>query len=217
MRTFVRSTVLSLLLTAGFLVFGAASASAYLITMTNDYNGLQPEIGDVITTTLTFDTEGAADVQLLSVSVIFDDTQFSYNLPGVGGAQNPSYMLYTSVGRGFNMLLESAQNGALRVGTSNQLLFDFTNSAPLPSGNVLAGSALMATIEFTVTAFTGPALFDVTSEAPGNVLQLGPANGNAVISLPTVGDFATVPEPTTALLIGLGLTGLALSGRRKRS
>ena len=203
------------MLAAVLVLFGAASASGYTVTMTNDYNGQQPVVGDVITTTLTFDTEGAADVQLLSVSVIFDDNQFSYNLPGIGGAQNPTYMLYTSVGRGFNMLLQSAQNGALRVGTTNQLLFDFTNSAPLPSGNVLAGSALMATIEFTVTAFTGAALFDVTSTAPGNVLQLGPANSNAVVALPTSGDFSTVPEPTTAILVGLGLLGLGAAGRRR--
>jgi len=203
------------MLAAVLVLFGAASASGYTVTMTNDYNGQQPVVGDVITTTLTFDTEGAADVQLLSVSVIFDDNQFSYNLPGIGGAQNPTYMLYTSVGRGFNMLLQSAQNGALRVGTRKQLLTDLTQSAPLPSGNVLAGSALMATIEFTVTAFTGAALFDVTSTAPGNVLQLGPANSNAVVALPTSGDFSTVPEPTTAILVGLGLLGLGAAGRRR--
>ena len=201
------------MLAAALVLFGAASASAYTVTMTNDYNGQQPQVGEVITAQLTFDTEGEADVQLLSVSVIFDDSQFSYALPA--GAGNPTYMFYTPVGRGFNMLLESAQNGELRVNTTNQILFDFTNSDSLPSGNVLAGSTLMATIEFTVTAFTGPALFDVTSTAPGNVLQLGPAHGNQTVGLPTSGDFSTVPEPTTAVLVGLGLLGLGVAGWRR--
>ncbi|MFP6639908.1 MAG: PEP-CTERM sorting domain-containing protein [Myxococcota bacterium] len=214
MRRFIRLILLSLLLATSLLVFGAASASAYAVTMTNDYNGLQPQIGDVITTTLTFDTEGAANVALLSVSVIFDETQFSYDFPDVGGALNPTYILYTPVGRGHNYLTEgTSTTRQLRFNTTNQLLVDFVN-IDLPDGNVLPGVALIATIEFTVTAFTGAALFDVTADAPGNVLWLG---HTGVEPLATSGDFTTVPEPTTALLMGLGLTGLAMSGRRQRS
>ena len=200
------------MLAAVLVLFGTASASAYAVHYNCNYAGncdgwSSPPLGEVLTMVLTFDTEGASDIQLLSMSVIFDHSQFSYNLPA--GAENPTYMFYVPVGRGFNMLEARPENGSLRVGTENQILFNFTNSDPLPSGNVGAGVALMATIEFTRTAVLGPAFFEVTAEAPGNVLQLGPLHGNAVVPL------SIVPEPATAVLVGLGLLGLGVAGWRR--
>ena len=71
----------------------------------------------------------------------------------------------------------------------------------------------MAVLTFSVTAAGDDADFTLSSNSPGNVLSLGdgsnPANS-------TSGNFVvTTPEPTTALLVGLGLAGLGVAGRRR--
>ena len=72
----------------------------------------------------------------------------------------------------------------------------------------------MATLVFSVAdTGSGLAAFTLSNSSPGNILQLsdGSNPANAVS-----GDFDVVtPEPTTALLVGLGLAGLGVAGRRR--
>ena len=142
--------------------------------------------------------------------VLFNDTIMSWDQ---GSSSSPSYALYVSGGKGNQYLVPATTNLTLRTGTSNQILLDFQNTA-LPGGNRDAGSFDMATLVFSV-ADTGDGLaaFTLSNNSPGNILQLAdgsnPANALS-------GDFDVVtPEPTTALLVGLGLAGLGVAGRRR--
>jgi len=211
MRTIVRSTTLSLFLSLGLLVLGAASASAFATTMTSNYsNGTVLSTGDTVTVTVNFDSQGAADISLLSVSVLFNDTIMSWNQ---GASTSPSYALYVSGGKGNQYLVPATTNLTLRTGTSDQILLDWQNTA-LPGGNRDAGSFDMATLVFSV-ADTGDGLaaFTLSNSSPGNILQL--ADGSKPVNAIS-GDFDVVtPEPTTALLVGLGLAGLGVAGRRR--
>ena len=211
MRTIVRSTTLSLFLSLGLLVLGAASASAFATTMTSNYsNGTVLTTGDTVSVTVNFDSEGAADISLLSVSVLFNDTIMSWDQ---GASSSPSYALYVSGGKGNQYLVPATTNLTLRTGTSDQILLDWQNTA-LPGGNRDAGSFDMATLVFTVAdTGAGLAAFTLSNSSPGNILQLAdgsnPANALS-------GNFDVVtPEPTTALLVGLGLAGLGVAGRRR--
>ena len=211
MRTFVRSTTLSLFLSLGLLVLGAASASAFATTMTSNYsNGTVLTTGDTVSVTVNFDSEGVAGISLLSVSVLFNDTIMSWDQ---GASSSPSYALYVSGGKGNQYLVPATTNLTLRTGTSNQILLDFQNTA-LPGGNRDPGSFDMATLVFSVAdTGSGLAAFTLSNNSPGNILQLAdgsnPANALS-------GDFDVVtPEPTTALLVGLGLAGLGVAGRRR--
>ena len=211
MRTFVRSTTLSLFLSLGLLVLGAASASAFATTMSSNYsNGTILTTGDTVTVTVNFDSEGAADISLLSVSVLFNDTIMSWDQ---GASSSPSYALYVAGGKANQYLIPASTNLTLRTGTSDQILLDWQNTA-LPGGNRDAGSFDMATLVFNVANVgAGLAAFTLSNSSPGNVLQLqdGSTPVNAVS-----GDFDVVtPEPTTALLVGLGLAGLGVAGRRR--
>ncbi|MAI26633.1 MAG: hypothetical protein CMN75_11410 [Spirochaeta sp.] len=212
MRTIVRSTTLSLFLSLGLLVLGAASASAFATTMTSNYsNGTVLTTGDTVSVTVNFDSEGVAGISLLSVSVLFNDTIMSWDQ---GASTSPSYALYTSGGKGNQYLVPATTNLTLRTGTSDQILLDWQNTA-LPGGNRDAGSFDMATLVFSVTdTGSGLAAFTLSNSSPGNILQLsdGSNPANAVS-----GDFDVVtPEPTTALLVGLGLAGLGVAGRRRQ-
>ena len=199
------------LLASALLIFGAASAHAFATTMTSNYsNGTVLTTGDTVSVTVNFDSEGVAGISLLSVSVLFNDDIFGWN---EGASSSPTYALYVSGGKGNQYLIPATTNLTLRTGTSNQILLDFQNTA-LPGGNRDAGSFDMATLVFSVAdTGSGLAAFTLSNNSPGNILQLAdgsnPANALS-------GDFDVVtPEPTTALLVGLGLAGLGVAGRRR--
>ena len=199
------------LLASALLIFGAASAHAFATTMTSNYsNGTVLTTGDTVSVTVNFDSEGAADISLLSVSVLFNDTIMSWDQ---GASSSPSYALYVSGGKGNQYLIPATTNLTLRTGTSNQILLDFQNTA-LPGGNRDPGSFDMATLVFSVTdTGSGLAAFTLSNNSPGNILQL--ADGSNPVNALS-GDFDVVtPEPTTALLVGLGLAGLGVAGRRR--
>ena len=224
MRTIVRSTTLSLFLSLGLLVLGAASASAFATTMTSNYsNGTVLTTGDTVSVTVNFDSEGAADISLLSVSVLFNDTIMSWDQ---GASSSPSYALYVSGGKGNQYLIPATTNLTLRTGTSNQILLDFQNTAlpggnrdgcgnfgASPSGTGVCGFT-MAVLRFNVTDVgDGLAAFTISNSSPGNIIQL--ADGSNPVNAVS-GNFDVVtPEPTTALLVGLGLAGLGVAGRRR--
>ena len=197
------------LLASALLIFGAASAHAFATTMTSNYsNGTVLGVGDTVEVTVNFDSEGAADIALLSVSVLFNDTIFSYD-----GGTSPSYALYVSGGKANQYLVPATTNLTLRTGTADQILLDWQNTA-LPGGNRDAGSFDMATLVFTVAdTGAGLAAFTLSGTSPGNILQLADGSNPAnTLS----GNFDVVtPEPTTALLVGLGLAGLGVAGRRR--
>ncbi len=197
------------LLAALFVCLGATSASAYATTMTSNFSGGDIAFGDTVTVTVSFDSEGEADISLLSVSVLFSDDQFSWD---EGASSSPSYALYVSGGKGNQYLVPATTNMTLRTGTSNQILLDWQNTA-LPGGNRDPGSFDMATLVFSVSDVGGGiAAFTLSNSSPGNILQLSDgSNPTNHVS----GDFNLSPEPSTALLVGLGLAGLGVAGRRR--
>jgi hypothetical protein len=199
------------LLASALLIFGAASAHAFATTMTSNYsNGSVLTTGDTVSVTVNFDSEGAADISLLSVSVLFNDAIMSWDQ---GSSSSPSYALYVSGGKGNQYLIPATTNLTLRTGTSDQILLDWQNTA-LPGGNRDAGSFDMATLVFSVAdTGSGLAAFTLSNSSPGNILQV--ADGSNPVNAVS-GDFDVVtPEPTTALLVGLGLAGLGVAGRRR--
>jgi hypothetical protein len=227
MRTTVRATTLSLFLSLGLLVLGAASASAFSTTMTNNYGGGILTTGDTVTVTVDFDTEGANELAIVSVSVLFNDEIMAWN---EAASASPTYALYA--GRSGVAMGNLSTNLTLRTGTSDQILLDWSSDGILgnagstlgcgpfgtfpavpgsPSGNTCGWT--MATLVFSVIDAKGDAAFTVSNSSPGNILQL---IDNTTPANPVSGDFVVLtPEPTTALLVGLGLAGLGVAGRRR--
>ena len=195
------------LLASALVVFGAASASAYATSMSSGAAGTTIGVSDVVSVVVAFDSEGAADVTLLSVGVHFDNGIFTHS-----GSYAATYALYASPSKGAIWLVPASTNGQLRVGTSNQVNMDWLSSS-LPDGNRDAGSFEMGTLTFHVQALgDGMGHFTLSNDSAGNILQtaagLNPINAVS-------GDFVVyTPEPTTALLVGLGLLGLGVAGRR---
>jgi len=202
----MRHLITSLLATA-LVLFGAASASAYATSMSSAAAGSTIGVSDTVQVVVNFDTQGAADITLLSVGVLFDDGIFTHS-----GSSSWTYALYNPPAKGWIGVQPAATNGQLRVGTTNQVNMDWISTA-LPDGNRDPGSFNMGTLNFHVHSLgDGVGNFTLSNSSPGNILQLGDmTNPNNAVS----GDFVVyTPEPTTALLVGLGLLGLGVAGRR---
>ncbi len=230
MRIFI-----SKLLVAGALFFFSASSASALAVSLGGVAGTYTS-QDTVTVTVSIDVEALTGITLLSVGVLFDDTKLTYNKDASSAT---SYALYG--GRQAYLEASSECGGtfpgpggfgytggqglgacSLRVNTTNQVNIDFVSTS-LTSGTGNAGGAasfatgisnLAATLVFNVIGGSGgTAAISLTTSSPGNTIALaGGAQGTATLSGSGV---VNVPEPTTALLIALGLAGLGVAGRRR--
>jgi len=224
----MRILINRLLVSALLFFFSAASASAISITMAGA-NGQTVATGAQVSISVTLDTEATTGITLLSIGVLFDDTLLSYNK---GASSATSYMFYVAATKGNpnNFLKASSTCGgypspggyytnsgacSLRVGTTNQVNVDFVSAdLALGTSGTNSGVALMATLVFDVIGSAGSAAISLSQTSPGNVIGQ-PGGASTTATLAGSGSVNVIPEPTTALLVGLGLAGLAVAGRRK--
>ena len=203
------------LLVAGALFFFSASTASALAVSLGGLDATAAP-GGTVSVTVTIDSEATTGIVLLSVGVLFDDTKLSYDKPASSAT---SYALYGGRGGGGFLTASSTCGGyptdgtacSLRVGTTNQVNIDYV-SADLTNGTVNTGSFLAATLVFNVIGSSGTAAVSITTSSPGNTVTLAGGPGTATLSGSGI---VTIPEPTTALLIGLGLAGLGVAGRQR--
>jgi hypothetical protein len=149
---------------------------------------------------------------------------------GSGGAIGPALTLSGAIpADGFFVVADDQAGGPTLVAEADLVLnFDFQNG---PDSIVLrAGESVLDAVGYGVFA-AGDVFAGEGSPAPGAPAGASVARAFAdvdtddnaadfaVLATPTpgTGDLAPVPEPGTALLVGLGLAGLGASGRRPRS
>jgi hypothetical protein len=199
----------TLFLTMTLVLFGASSASAINVFM-GAPSATTLNVGDTFSIQYKLNTEGETHITSVFTSIFADPAYFSYvsgNSPGLI-LFNPTYGELLS--RATQPVprtnpADPAPPGAVHAGT-----FATTN----PDGSSQASaSQLLATIVFMAIAPT-----------PGSVIGAQPVSGDdltvsqaSVIGEVTWTDSApitVIPEPGTALLMGLGLAGLGLAGRR---
>ncbi len=214
MRTFAIN-----IMAVALLAFSASSASAISFTLAGASGQDVGPTGQV-SVTVTLDTEATTGITVMSVGVLFDDTRLTYN-PGASSAT--SYLLYG--GRGGGGFLKAAQtcggypspggagtnSGSCQLALPGQVNADYV-SADLTNGTQNTGASLLVTLVFDLTGVTGPASIALSSSSPGNVVGQ-PGGASVAPTLAGSGSVNVIPEPTTALLVGLGLAGLGIAGR----
>lgn len=219
------------LLAAALLLFGATSASAFAVNMVSRFATSSLTTSSIVVVDVFLDADPG--LTLLSIGVLADDAYLNYDGPassaiarcgacvggGLSGAQ-PSYILYTG-GKNLSILypLQTPHfvnwPGILPPG-KEQVNINYTE----PAFKAAAASGVgiwIATLVWHVTQEFDTASIELSMVAGGNILQTG-----AIIIPPS--DIALsgpisltghLPEPTTAMLIGLGVIGLVVAGRRR--
>ncbi len=149
---------------------------------------------------------------------------------GSNGAEGPTIVLSGSIGaNGLFVVADRTSDGSTTVVGADLLAnFDFQNgpdSVLLRQGETVVdalGYGVFGPGE--IFAGEGMAAPDVSAGSSlarlfANVDTDDNASDFVVLSMPTPGtaSFAPVPEPTAAMLLGLGLIGLAVGGRPRRT
>jgi hypothetical protein len=213
------------LLAAAMLVFTAATASAVRVDIVSASDGGQVGNGGQIIIDVHYDSEGVADVAVLGTGVYFNTAAVSYNQ---AASTTNTYLLYTKSKAAYLIptpgFCSAVTNCVIWPGGGpTKVKVDFSSNK-LPGGVPgVTGSSfgaisptLMTRLVFDVIDASQEARFVLSMDAAqGDVLAV---SGGVIIPLGLGPDVVVnaIPEPTTALLIGLGLVGLGVAGRRNR-
>ncbi|MCH2184491.1 PEP-CTERM sorting domain-containing protein [Myxococcota bacterium] len=206
------------ILVAALVLFTAAGASAWQVRDTSAQYGTSINIGDSVTVTIDLNTDGGTDLFALGVGFLFEGTGFTYDQ---GSSATNTYLLYTTAKNPY-LIPASTCGGVSGSGCDtyltnpNQVQLDFVSSAVGTGAGVPAASVgfeNLATLVFTATTPGTYGFLFTFDPVTGGVLGLGDGSTES-LTLGAGGSVTVVPEPTTALLFGLGLIGLGVAGRR---
>lgn len=180
------------LIAVAALVGLASAANAASVTVVA--NSASYVIGDTITLTVTADTQGGSS--LLAFGRLLFDTPTGDT---AGGAPNQSAMLaFGSIPWLTGPLVCTSSSCEMM----NQI-------SPITATPVGSTTPLIATVSFLATSAGVTNVSWDTNQAGGFGLDFfGVTNAPGT-------SYTVVPEPTTAALLGLGMLGLAVAGRRR--
>ena len=194
----MKRTLTSVLAVAFVAAFAVSASAAVNITLSAS-GTFTP--GSLITLTTTATSNGGETALTAFGAINFSDTQLNSNVAG------NSQVNLSTVG--------DAQPGwssnALLCTTAFCVAFNQTKATP-------AGTAGITDLPIATTTF----VIDPAT-APGSVINFAwrttPSTQRldwfGLTNAPGVSVTVAVPEPTTAALLGLGILGLAVSGRRR--
>ncbi len=230
-------------LAAALLLFGATSASAYTLSFgARDAGGLTTVLSrlpssDTFVVDVFFNNVGGNPIVAFSFGVVYDgsgssglvyDKVASEQLAAQGAAgpgAQPTYILYTpGAGTVPATILYPIQTPSFNTwqapapGT-HQVNIDYVERT-FGAATATGSNIWIASLVFFIRAGYAGGQITLCSTCGGNALgttiaganvdAAGSVNLGAPIALTVV-----IPEPTTAALIGLGILGLAIAGRRK--
>jgi hypothetical protein len=219
------------LLAAALLLFGATSATAYAVNMVARGSTTSLDTSDTVTLDVFLDVDGG--IQLLTIPVLFtNDAVATYDpvasaaAPAFGGAGpggQPTYILYapsTMIGMPATSLYPQQTPAFLNwpVPPPGQEQVNINYAEPAFNTTSATGVGIwIATLVWHIdTAFdteqVGVFLINpyILQVSIGNTIPASDIAVSAPIQLT-----GTLPEPTTAMLIGLGVIGLVVAGRRR--
>ena len=203
----MRLFISNLLFTMGLLLLSASTASAISLYLHSPITTIG--LGDTVTVELLMDTEGETQVTSVFTSVGNDN---SLALSFTSGTSPGQILFNTStfegVARVSNPVDGVPGDAAGRIRAAN-----FATATPTGSG-VASAKQLLATLIFTGTQ-VGDAILAPLAIVGSDEVTVATVSVTGQVSLGEPLSITVIPEPGTALLMGLGLAGLTAAGRRR--
>jgi hypothetical protein len=201
----MRLNTVKFLMVGLVLFFSASSASAYNVFF-NAPSATTIAIGETFTIQMRIDTEGATDTTSIFLSTFADPAVIDF----VSGVSPGVALADFSTGE----VLARASQPTLDPGDPPGFVraASFVTATPTGTG-VSNANQLLATLTF-IGVDAGSTTIDAIYSASDTITasQVPVPSGSVGLGSSLV--ITVVPEPGTALLMGLGLAGLGLAGRR---
>jgi len=183
------------LIAVAALVGLASAANAATLSINPGGVGGTYNVGDLITITVTGDSAGASDLGIFG-RILFSNGGIA-NIDAASASQN-TLLAFGSI---------PWTNGTTTCNASDCDMFNALSAfglSPAPASNLM-----VSTVSFLAAAPGTTTLTWETDPNTGFQLNFFGITSSAGSSI------TVVPEPTTAALLGLGLFGLAVAGRRR--
>jgi len=173
------------------------------------YDGVSANPGDTLVLNITYDITGASATTLVDPSLVFNGSVTSFD---VAASTETGYAIWgagnlANIGTGDIALVTPQMANGWEKGTL---------AAPGTVPCVFGECTSMGTAVFVLSGTSGVISIGGVGAAGGTVVGDGTfvdiAGDPAQV---TLGTFTVIPEPTTASLLGLGLLGLTIAGRRR--
>ncbi|HVN38456.1 MAG TPA: PEP-CTERM sorting domain-containing protein [Myxococcota bacterium] len=196
----MKRTLFSLMTTA-VVAFAAASANAAVslsITSPDESNNYTP--GSVITLQVKGQADGGETANTIVGSILYSNTLFT----------SPTTSQVDLDGAGTNWGPGVISCNTTRCQAFNQI----TPPGPALPGNIAAGT-IISQLSFTVASTATPQSFTFNWQTTPSTQRVNFFGLNPLTLPGYTINIVAVPEPTTMAMLGLGLFGLALAGRRR--
>ena len=206
-----------------WITFTGSDASALSLSLNTDWHDQSVSPGETITVELTLDTDGDTGMTSISAGILFDDAILEYRRDL---SSTTSYLLWNGT-TGDGYIYPTKKFSELRNGATDHINVDFlsrnysTTGTEHASGlaakhtGTVAGGRLAILIFEVIAAGDGIGEISLSITAAGN--GIGSATGQSHTTLiagsgQVLTTATPIPESGTALLMGLGLIGIALCG-----
>jgi hypothetical protein len=212
-------TLTKILMVAALAMTVSSSAGAIVtVSLTQiggTYNGISAVAGDTLVLQVDYAITGGTMVSIIDPLVAFGaEAAFNSGTETGPALWEGGLASFAPLNAGFQLVsggvdgLEKATTFAGGVGTPGSCIFDAN-----PGGSC----GTLGTLSFTLSGLAGVLdLGAIVQPTPfGTIIADGA--GNDITAGQSLGTFSIIPEPTTASLLGLGLLGLTLAGRRRKN